>query len=731
MSVMPSVLVLGETPALLQLSWALSNSNWPVIKWEYSNRNAKQANKGYFIYSKSGLAEFSATELLTGTTELALWLATRTKEKLDYLLLAPGICDESIQKLKSAQKIIGDETIVIVDSSDDPWETFKVEKLFTCNVILAMYSDVESRVLDASSKSYQLVNDCRELILGHNTIKQSSNSKDCLDLSGERGKRLLFLKITYDKAVGQPNSLKIIPSSSLNTLSKALWMKVMAVACIDSMSLIFEEPDVLLLFARVGSFTTLEGAFHEILNLCGKLQRKVLPRENSFESRALFKFLIIVQQNKRLERMSTLRDMNKLPNSIEETEALYDFSKKQRQKTVGIISELLERAKETNVQVPNLKSILNYVAMLTIFRERSKIVGTPHVTQHSTRTAQNQTSNSLALKDNASVKKIHSLNSPLGIGTLVQFPLGCKPLILMSIIQGTSSMRGTSKNNIGNVDNDSDTEHDSLDSQLRELITGREKLTYGEDIFYDADNQNLQPVTPSRAPYNSNQSQEYVLQNTASPQQLHYKNHFYLQPSSNFQSEVSRLSNSNLLNSHGTGSPYSMHRNATNTSSSTIASNGDNSISQSNSLSQANCPGTNSKKKKFFYHVPTPTNKHTSSQKLRDSHANLLELVQFSGLVEHGSSSRYGDVDTSSVVLSSANNSGRSSARSSLTPSRGSTKYDSYVPQSHTESQQSQPQQSSQASQSQLHASSLTGYYEEFRNARNRRNATNWSHRST
>lgn len=71
------------------------------------------------------------------------------------------------------------------------------------------------------------------------------------------------------------------------------------------------------------------------------------------------------------------------------------------------------------------------------------------------------------------------------------------------------------------------------------------------------------------------------------------------------------------------------------------------------------------KRHSSFQHLRPLTSRQSSQRKLRDSHAQLLDVLQFNGLVDHSASSRYGDLDTATSVLNSATSSARNSLRSS------------------------------------------------------------------
>lgn len=66
-----------------------------------------------------------------------------------------------------------------------------------------------------------------------------------------------------------------------------------------------------------------------------------------------------------------------------------------------------------------------------------------------------------------------------------------------------------------------------------------------------------------------------------------------------------------------------------------------------------------------YHHFRPLTSREACSRKLRDSQAQFLDKIQFNGLVDHSAKSRYGDLDTATLVLYSATSSARNSLRSS------------------------------------------------------------------
>ncbi|ABN65757.2 predicted protein [Scheffersomyces stipitis CBS 6054] len=193
----------------------------------------------------------------------------------------------------------------------------------------------------------------------------------------------------------------------------------------------------------------------------------------------------------------------------------------------------------------------------------------------------------------------------------------------------------------------SNDDNESIDPRLRDLVLGTESLTYGDDVFHDAP----EPAIENHESPQLNNEEERVQNEEPNP----------VPPANLVQMPLNTIGADGkpvyitpgrvTLLKDDSGNSYLLHPNGF--------------------VSPVNAPKRKSERNKRkrkvppFFHMPTPITKNTTAEELLRCHTNVLELVQFSEIMNKETSSRYGDLDTSSTVLHSATNSSKSSTRSS------------------------------------------------------------------
>ncbi|KAK6464635.1 hypothetical protein DFJ63DRAFT_311933 [Scheffersomyces coipomensis] len=231
-----------------------------------------------------------------------------------------------------------------------------------------------------------------------------------------------------------------------------------------------------------------------------------------------------------------------------------------------------------------------------------------------------------------------------------------QPLVLMV---------STKKKDIQQDEDDDEVEE--IDDTLKELMIGREHLTYGdEEVFFDADTpppREAMSATVSELQNSTSQNMfvESPQINSSSSLSLNYAQY---PPMMNFPNsapvQVKTLhdeqGNTYVLQSNGfvipVSRPSSMQLNLTNPI-----------LKKKKSI-----------KKNMFYHMPIPTNRYTPTEKLVESHNRVLQLVQFDEFLDQTSTSRYRDLDTSSFILHSAGNSSKDTSSKGSSSKNGSFK---------------------------------------------------------
>ncbi|CAI5760612.1 unnamed protein product [Candida verbasci] len=186
---------------------------------------------------------------------------------------------------------------------------------------------------------------------------------------------------------------------------------------------------------------------------------------------------------------------------------------------------------------------------------------------------------------------------------------------------------GNTSNNNNNSDNE------SVDPEVKELIKGREVLTFGPDAYCGNNNHNANAI------HNHNSTNFTNISSTTS-----------IIGTNGGVGGVGIGGGFNNLPHNQSPSPLTTH---------TVLTN-------STSISATTPISLSMKNIKKFKNLSTNNSK--SPNRLKEIQLQILELAQYCGDLDLGTSNRYGDVDSTSIIIcsSSANTSSRSSYRSSL-----------------------------------------------------------------
>ncbi|KAI5965386.1 uncharacterized protein KGF55_001607 [Candida pseudojiufengensis] len=257
---------------------------------------------------------------------------------------------------------------------------------------------------------------------------------------------------------------------------------------------------------------------------------------------------------------------------------------------------------------------------------------------------------------------------------------------------------------------------DSVDSEVKELIKGRESLTFGPDVYPTNESNKQQQTTGSTTSEESNLASSTMSSTASSLNHVHTAHHLHQPP--NTPAAMSKLTDQfgnvyilhpngfvtpiRPISGHIGGSGYtsslnqsqqlhqqqSFIRQVHNNSQQQMIVPPQTSMSMSNftpvpmmmypnssSASMAAVTslssGTNPYRKKFQKYKNLKSYKsssNSSSSNLHQFQNSILNLAQFSGDLDLGTSNRFGELDSTSIIInsSSANTSSRSSYRSSL-----------------------------------------------------------------
>lgn len=691
----PQTLLIGESSSLEYLTWAFTEAKWQVTVVPLNEKRSAMPDEWWHLVLETETFAYLPHLIVGDMQQLSTFVEDKIATiKFDIVAITYKCYEELQNNRMLLEGMIDKKTVFLVDSNEDIWIAAKFRDLFPDNAVLSIYSDVDCRSVSHNSNCFRLMNDVTTIMVGYTSEISEGISTAAVDGKGPAGGTLIRLRNVFNdqKLKGK---LVVLPADYHRRLSKIIWKNIIRVICFESLSIIFEEPDILSLAKQINVAPLMKGIFQEILTICKYLKIKGLPLPYTESSKKLLQSSILLESNQRMKRTITCSNNRQIyPKYLDATKLFYDFSRGIEINITSLLFKLLKISDEFSIETPFLESTYSFMNRLITIRDGidnngnlcpSKLFQAKRILNDSTTLEEIN-----GIPPNKNMMNFPPFNPPPLPQPPTQSFFNSSPLVFMSEIHSHNNI-GNNKNNSNNNSNTLELKktsiQDTLGSGLNDAPIVNTKLPC--DKFYDAETRlnHLQQTgtTISNTPYTN---YPYPRNNTFSQSQQDLPIHgmhnlppknqagintnaYYMQQNGQYYSSANPNCYSHQQYQKPMYQPYnsslSSFATLSNTSQGANYSNGNISNEFVNRHGSFNIP----KKKQTFFHASIPITRKTSSHKLRQSHASLLDMVQFNDLMDKTTSSRYGvELDTSSTVLSSANNSRGSKASSSRTSSK-------------------------------------------------------------
>lgn len=693
----PQILLIGESSSLEYLTWALAEAKWQVTVVPLNGKRAEMQDKWWHLLVETKTFAYLPHLTIGDMLQLATALEDTVTIKFDVVVVTYKCYEELQSNVMVLEGMIDKRTVFLVDSNEDIWIAAKFRDLFPNNVVLSVYSDADCRSISHNSNCFRLMNDITTIMVGFTSEITEGSSIAAVDGNGPAGETLIRLRNVFNEERLQGN-LVVLPAVYHRRLSKIIWKNIVRVICFESLSIIFEEPDILSLAKQINVAPLMKGVFQEILTICNYLKIKGLPSPYTESSKKLLQSSILLESNQRMKRTIACTNNREIyPQYLDATKLFYDFSRGIEINITSLLLKLLKVSDEFSIETPFLESTYSFMNRLITIRDGidnngnlcpSKLFQAKRILNDSKTIREIN-----GIPPNKNMMNFPPFNPPPLPQPPTQSFFNSNPLVFMSEIHSHNNISNNKKSSSNN--NINSNTHDlkkngipnALSSGLGDGPLNNTKSPY--DKYYDAEAQlnhkqqmetTMSDTPCANYPYSQNNTSSqshhdlpmHGIHNLPPKHQaginsnayyMHQNNQYYQSanpncyPHQQYQKPMYQPYNSSL----------SSFATLANTSQGTNYPNGNVSNEFVNRHGSFNIP----KKRQTFFHASIPITRKTSSQKLRQSHASLLDMVQFDNLMDKTTSSRYGvELDTSSTVLNSANNSRGSKASSSRTSSK-------------------------------------------------------------
>ena len=691
----PQTLLIGESSSLEYFTWALAEAKWQVTVVPLNGKRTEMRDKWWYLLVETETFAYLPHTVIGEMLQLATIVENTATINFDVVIVTYKCYEELQTNVMVLKGMIDKRTVFLVDSNEDIWIAAKFRDLFPDNVVLSVYSDADCRSISQNSNCFRLMNDLTTIMVGFTSEITDGNSIAAVNGNGPAGETLIQLRNLFNDERFK-GKLVLLPADYHRRLSKIIWKNIIGVICFESLSIIFEEPDIFSLAKQINVAPLMKGVFQEILTICNSLKVKGLPLPYTESSKKLLQSSILFESNQRMKRIiACTNNLEIYPQYIDATKLFYDFSRGIEINIASLLLKLLKISDEFSIDTPFLESTYSFMNRLITIRDGidnngnlcpSKLFQVKRILNES------QTIREInGIPPNKNMMNFPPFNPPPIPQPPTHSFFNSNPLVFMSKIHSHNNIGSNKKNSSNNNSNTHDLEkndiHDVLSSGLGEVPLHNTKLPY--DKYYDAETQ-----------LNHKQQTQTTVDDTPCAHYPHPRNnmllHSYhdlpLHGVHNLPPKNQDGMNNNAYYTHQNSQYYqstnpncylyqqyqkpmyqpynsslSSFATFSNTPQGTNYPNGNVSNEFVNRHGSFNIP----KKRQTFFHAAIPITRKTSSQKLRQSHASLLDMVQFDDLMDKTTSSRYGvELDTSSTVLNSANNSRGSKASSSRTSSK-------------------------------------------------------------
>lgn len=672
---LPRTLLIGLSSSLDYLTWALAEAKWQVTVVSLNAKFLNNKGQQWSFYIERQKYEYMPQVVMDNMLQFTEYVEALPNIQFDIVFVTCKSYTEFKSYNRVMEIVIHPQTVFLIDSNQDVWIAAKIGELYPDNIVLSIYSDADCRCISVSSRVFRMMNDLTTITVG-TTSEAIESMPTVLSQGVECDNQVLTKLRNVFKDSNLKGKLVVLQRDGHTRLSKTIWKNILRVICFEGLSIIFEEPDILSLAKQLNVAPLMKGVFHEILNLCKYLNVGGLPLPYTESSKKLLQSSILLESNLRIKRIITCTNIEGLlPKYIESTKLFYDFTQGLEINITGLLLKLLKVSDEYSIKTPFLESTYSFINRLITIRDGidnngnicpSKLFQVRKNEGDSTKTCDIN-----GIPPNKNMMNFPPFNPPPPPKPPTHNFFNSNTLVFMSEIRS----RNTSNNNSSHVKKNT-AQVETLTTNLGGISTCT-KLPYYEKYY---DTVPLLDPDPQIALGSNHQLSQNIYPKSQQDLSLLTTSNLPLrnQPGMTngqdytHQSQGYALPNQPFY-SQSNPKPMLQQFNSSSSSFATLANTQSNYPSTNESSEYFNRDGSFDipKKRQTFFHASIPITRKTSSQKLRQSHASLLDMIHFNDLMDKTTSSRYGvELDTSSNALNSANNSRGSKTSSSRTSSK-------------------------------------------------------------
>lgn len=573
-----SALMIGNSSTVIYLGYALCNSDCELTLYPFTQTHQFAPESSWTIHGTNAY-EYKPHRVICSMEQLnnSLQASEEAYFRYDYIIFDTKFIDVLRQIPILFNRVLKPDSI-IVHITDGYCPLLPLDNVFANYCVLTMISNVDCRLVDASTNSYVLMSTHQEIMVGSVCSNPYRATTVALKLQEGVGKRLEWIKAAYEWL----GHVMVLVLRNNRPLLDAIRRKTVAIICLESLSVTFNEPEIIELVRKDSVVPVLDGVYRELIAISKELYKSSYYHEKP----QILQLLIGQESRAQAERMSLLLQKPYLPKHTSANLLYYNFRQGYEMTNILLIQNVIKHGAALAMKLPFVDSIYRFlIKVAAIARGKGD-------------------RNLLKLRD---VNGIPPERNIMNYPPFQPLPNPTPPKIIK------------------------EKPEEVVDALLQELMVGREELTYG---VYDADhikNTEIFEMEPTQP-----KSPKVQL---ASPPLLPLAVYPPAYPTQVRDSQ----GNSFILHPNGVITPI-----------------------ESQPLSPPPPPPP-----KPFSHVALASNRNTSSQRLRQSQANLLNVVHFQGIIEM-SSSRYGDLDSSTSLV---NNSTKTLHNSSDNSAINSVKY--------------------------------------------------------
>ncbi|WEJ96539.1 hypothetical protein PSN45_004078 [Yamadazyma tenuis] len=331
----------------------LSSSGWYITVCNFNN--SKNLHSNWSIQLGKTKVSFQVHKQVRNIEEV--------HGKFDLIVFTEAFFGIFSTKISKFRGFLNDKTKVIVDCNECPWFFEKVNDVLD-TVVLAMYSDIDCRRLSSKSNMFILVGDKSDLTL-YLGVLTGRNKKPNVELILENAETDEALSHFVASCKARSVILVMIPFQSYHMLIQIIWKNLIRVICFHTLSIVFEEKDVLALSNSSFVVPLMKGTYQELLYLSDKLNLKLFPSINSPKAISSLQLLILMERDRYLKRKSELKlDYNDLDSN----QLYYNFVNGFSLTIICTLNFLLNQAFELDVDAKYLESLNSFLIRLISIR---------------------------------------------------------------------------------------------------------------------------------------------------------------------------------------------------------------------------------------------------------------------------------------------------------------------------------------------------------------------------